>query len=168
MVELSNLPAWAPYAVTAALLVLVAWTGIVATDIGPWYRGLDKPSWQPPDWAFGPVWTTIYVCITIATGRLWNDMPATGHAAFATLVLANLALNVLWSFLFFKWRRPAWALVEVVPLWLSIFALVLFALPFDALATWLYAPYLVWVSIAAYLNLTIVRLNPRAHERVEA
>ena len=154
-----------PYAVMAALLVGVARAGIVATDIGPWYRGLAKPSWQPPDWAFPVAWTTIYVCLVIATGRLWNDMPSTGHASFAAIMGANLALNVLWSFLFFKWRRPAWALVEVVPLWLSILALVLFAVPFDAIATWLYLPYLAWVSVAAYLNLTIVRLNPDAHER---
>ena len=159
---------WVPYAVMGVLLTLVARAGIVATDIGPWYRGLDKPPWQPPDWLFGPAWTTIYVCIAIATGRLWNDMPETGHAAFATLVGANLALNALWSFLFFKWRRPAWALVEVVPLWLTCLGLVLFAWPFDALAAWLYAPYLVWVTFAARLNLEICRLNPRAHERVGA
>ena len=155
---------WAPYAITAASMVVVAAAGIFATEIGPWYHALAKPSWQPPEWVFGPVWTTIYVLVTFAVGRAWNRMPDEAHAVFLALLLLNLVLNVLWSFLFFKWRRPLWGLVEVVPLWLSVLSLVVYTAPYDVPATLALLPYLVWVGVAAYLNLTIVRLNPRAHE----
>ena len=151
---------WLPYAVTAALLVVVAAVGIWATDIGPWYRALEKPSWQPPDWAFGPVWTTIYVFITAAVGLAWNAAPESAHAGIALAVGVNFVLNMLWSVLFFKLRRPLWGLVEVVPLWLSILWMMLVIHPHHALAAWLLLPYLAWVGVAAYLNLTILRLNP--------
>ena len=152
--------AWIPYAATAALLVVVALVGIRATDIGPWYRALRKPAWQPPDWAFGPVWTTIYALTTASVGLAWNAAPAAAHPAMALAVGANFVLNALWSVLFFALRRPRWGLVEVVPLWLSVLAMMLLFHPHDALAAWLLLPYLLWVGTAAYLNLTIVRLNP--------
>ncbi len=158
---------WTPYAITAASTVVVAATGIYATEIGPWYHRLEKPSWQPPEWAFGPVWTTIYVLVTFAVGRAWNRMPDEAHAIFLVLLLANLVLNVLWSLLFFKWRRPDRAFIEVVPLWLSVLALVVYVAPHDVPAALALLPYLVWVGVAAYLNLTIVRLNPRAGPAAE-
>ena len=152
---------WYPYAATTAALVVVAAAGILATEIGPWYRALEKPSWQPPDWAFGPVWTTIYCFIVVSVGHAWNAAPAGAHGAILWAVGVNFVLNMLWSALFFKLRRPLWALVEVVPLWLSIVAMVVIFARHDTLAAWLLAPYLLWVSVAAWLNLTIVRLNPR-------
>lgn len=155
---------WTPYAATAASTVVVAGAGIYATEIGPWYQRLAKPSWQPPEWVFGPVWTTIYVLVTVAVGRSWNRMPDSAHGVFLALLLANLSFNLLWSFLFFKWRRPAWAVLEVVFLWLSVLALVVYVAPYDAFSAVLMSPYLAWVGVASYLNLTIVRLNPRAHE----
>ena len=151
---------WQPYAVTAGALVVVGGVGALATDIGPWYRDLRKPSWQPPDWAFGPVWTTIYGFIIASVGLAWNAAPDEARTTIVVVVAINFVVNTLWSLLFFKWRRPSWSLIEVVPLWLSIVWMMVVFHPHSALAAWLLTPYLAWVSVAAYLNLTIVRLNP--------
>jgi len=157
---------WEPYAVMAAVLVVVAVLGMRATEIGPWYRALVKPSWQPPDWVFGPVWTTIYVLITWSVGRVWPQLVGDQRATLIVFIAVNLALNVAWSYLFFSARRPAWSLIEVVPLWLSILALMVYIGRFDPVAGALLLPYLAWVTVAAWLNLTIVRLNPNAHALV--
>ena len=153
---------WTPYVVSGLVLVVVAVAGGLATDVGPWYRELNKPSWQPPDWLFGPMWTTIYGFIIASVGQVWNHSPSEAHAAILWVTGVNLVLNVAWSYLFFTFRRPTWALVEVVPLWLSIVAMMVVFAPYHPPAAWLLLPYLAWVSVAAYLNLTIVRLNPGA------
>jgi len=150
---------WTPFVVTALAMVVVAVSGMLATDIGQWYRNLIKPSWQPPDWLFGPAWTTIYICIIASVGMVWNRSPANLHALIIFLVVVNFLLNMLWSLLFFKMRRPDWALIEVVFLWLSVLSLIVFFKDVHALSSWLLLPYILWVSFAAYLTLTIVRLN---------
>lgn len=146
------------YAVLAA--VAVGALGGLATDIGPWYQQLKKPSWQPPDWLFGPVWTTIYALATIAGLRA--AMAAPDRAARRQIVaafFANASFNVLWSLLFFALHRPDWAFYEVGFLWVSIVVLIAVLGRHSRLAAWLIAPYLAWVSFAAYLNYTIVQLN---------
>jgi benzodiazapine receptor len=147
---------WGPILVAAIAACAVAAVGGMATQIGPWYRQLRKPSWQPPDWAFAPACT-----LTAWAGVLgWYHAP--DDATRATLIAvfaANGLLNMLWSFLFFRWRRPDWALLEVVALWLSIAVLIGTLAGLSTLGSWLLVPYLLWVSFAAYLNLTIVRLN---------
>ena len=153
---------WMPYLVMGGVMVVVAGAGILATDIGPWYRDLRKPSWQPPDWLFGPAWTTIYVFIIASVGLAWNAAPGGVHGAIVLVTGVNMLLNIAWSFLFFKFRRPPWSLVEVVPLWLSIVAMMVVFGEHHPLAAWLLTPYLAWVTFAAYLNLTIVRLNRSA------
>jgi tryptophan-rich sensory protein len=146
------------YAVGAALAVGLL--GGLATDIGPWYQQLKKPSWQPPDWLFGPVWTTIYALAVIAGLRA--AMAAPNNAARRQIVIAflvNASLNVLWSLLFFRLRRPDWALYEVGFLWLSIAVLIWVLGRHSRSAGWLLVPYLAWVAFAAFLNFTVVRLN---------
>lgn len=147
--------------VGAALAALaLAVLGGLATEIGPWYYALKKPSWQPPDWLFGPVWTTIYALATIS--GLKAAMAAPDRSARRGIVIAfaiNAALNVLWSLLFFRLHRPDWALVEVAFLWVSIVALMIVTGRYRALSAWLLLPYLLWVSFAAFLNDTIVQLN---------
>jgi len=157
---------WEPYAVTAGALIVMAVIGARATEIGPWYRALRKPTWQPPDWLFGPVWTTIYLFITWSVGRVWPELSGGERWQLIVLLGVNFALNIAWSVLFFSVRRPVWGLIEIVPLWLSIVALMAFIAPHDTVAAWMLAPYVVWVAIAAWLNLTIVRLNPDAHRLV--
>ena len=148
-------------ALCAALGVLaVAGLGGLATDLGPWYRALRQPAWQPPDAAFGPAWSLIFLLCGVAAVRVWLRTPTPRErAAWLCALAANGALNVLWSGLFFKARRPDWALAEVVLLWLSILLLVLLARRHDAVAALLLVPYLLWVVFAASLNLAVVRLN---------
>ncbi len=146
---------WAGLA-AAALAVLGGW----ATELGPWYRSLKQPGWKPPDLWFGPAWTLIYTCAAVAGVRAW--MYALTRSERARLLAAfglNSLLNLLWSWLFFRARRPDLALAEVVLLWLSIALLIWLAGRSDALAAWLLVPYLLWVTFAATLNLSVVRLN---------
>ena len=147
--------------VVIAFLVAFAVAGIggAATEIGPWYFNLIKPAWQPPDWAFGPIWTLIYITTGIASVRAWRLGDELQRSNFLLALLINCVLNVLWSVLFFKMQRPDVALIEVVVFWLSIVPLILLPLRYSPRSSLLMLPYLAWVSVAAYLNLTIVRLN---------
>lgn len=154
-------PLWKPLWIAVLGAVALSVLGGLATDIGPWYRGLAKPAWQPPDWLFGPVWTTIYALGVVAAVRAWRaPVQRPGRTALVAAFVANGIANVLWSVLFFSMRRPDWAAFEVVLLWLSIVLLMRVAGRRDRIAGWLLLPYLAWVSFAAVLNLTIVRLNP--------
>jgi tryptophan-rich sensory protein len=146
--------------VASAAALGVGALGGAFTDIGPWYFSLEKPRWQPPDWAFGPAWTFIYACVVIAAVRGWRAMEsATARRRFVGLYAVNAVLNVLWSALFFHFRRPDWALIEVTLLWASILALILHAWPRSRVAAAFLLPYIAWVSFAAVLNFTIVGLN---------
>ncbi len=151
---------------TSDIVTAVVWGVIVAgggawlTDLSPWYFALRRPSWQPPDWLFGPAWTLILTLASVTLYLVWKNAPDQ-EARLITLsaFIANGFLNLLWSPLFFKLRRPDWALMEVPFLWLSIVAMMITATPFTRYAPLLLAPYLLWVSFAVFLNLTIVRLN---------
>jgi len=149
-----------PLGVAAAVAVVVAIAGAVLTEIGPWYDALRKPAWKPPDWAFGPVWTTIFVLTVIATALAWQAAEGTGARTIIFWALAvNAVLNVAWSGIFFKLQRPDWALREVVLLWLSVIGLIV---ALGSVSTWaaiLLLPYLAWVSTASFLNLRIVQMN---------
>jgi len=144
---------------TAAALV-IALMGMLATDLSGWYQALDKPAWQPPNWLFGPVWTFIYALAALAGVSAWRGAAGGGRNRILMLFALNAFLNVLWSLLFFRMHRPDWALVEVAFLWLSVVALMIGLRPFSNRALWLLLPYLAWVSFAAALNASIVRLNP--------
>lgn len=151
---------WKSYAVITVALVLVGGIGGRATEIGPWYRNLIKPSWNPPDWAFPVAWTTIYLFIIAAVGGAWNQADPDQQRVILWVVAINLVLNTLWSVLFFAMRKPQWGLIEVIFLWLSIVAMIVCFADIRSLYAWLLAPYLAWVSVATLLNLSIVRLNP--------
>lgn len=150
-----------PHVIAAVLWALIlGGAGGILTEIGPWYRNLKKPSWQPPDWLFGPAWTVILGLAAWAAVLSWNGAAdEAGRMTIIALFAANFVCHFLWSPLFFTRKRPDWALIEVVPLWLSVLALCVMLRPFSVLATWLIVPYLAWVSFAACLNLAIVRLN---------
>jgi tryptophan-rich sensory protein len=140
--------------------VILGGAGGMLTSIGPWYRNLKKPSWQPPDWLFGPAWTLILGLAGWAFVLAWRG---TETDADRTLLLAlyavNFAFHFLWSPLFFKLRRPDWALLEVPFLWASVLAMFVLLRDWSPTASWMIAPYLAWVSFAAVLNWKIVRLN---------
>jgi len=152
--------AWAPYAVAGGIAVVTAVAGMVLTRLDDWYYALRKPSWQPPEWLFGPAWTLIFILAVVSAGMAWNaaDQPAT-RAVLLIGFSVNVVLNMAWSWLFFTRRRLDLALLEVIPLWLSIAFLILITGALVPLAGWLLAPYLCWVSFAAFLNRRIWQLN---------
>ena len=149
-----------PVVIAAGLAMVVALVGMTITDIGPWYRGLTQPGWAPPDAAYGIAWTAIYAFTAIAGVTAWVATPRWSDREWLIgLFCLNGFLNILWSYLFFRFHRPDWALVEVVALWLSVLALLLLFWRRSVPAAVLMLPYLFWVTFAGYLNMTIVRLN---------
>lgn len=151
---------WKPVLVAAAAALFVAVLGGLMTDIGPWYAGLRQPAWKPPDWAFGPVWTTIFALAAAAGVIGWRGAPSrAAREAMLALFALNGFLNVFWSLLYFRLHRPDWALYEVPFLWLSVLALMWLLARFARPAVWLLLPYLIWVGVAAALNAQTVALN---------
>ena len=153
-------PMWKPVLVAAVAAIAVASVGGLLTDIGPWYQNLRKPSWQPPDRVFGPVWTTIFVLAAVAAVSAWRaaGSPAERRRVIGLFAL-NGVLNVTWSALFFALKRPDWALAEVGLLWLAIALPMVLFWRSSKTASLCLLPYLAWVSFAAFLNFTVVRLN---------
>jgi len=150
---------WTPAVVATLAATVVAVVGARVTEIGTWYRELRKPSWQPPDWAFGPAWTTVYAFCVWSASTAWPAANPSQRVVYLIAWGVNLVANVWWSILFFRQRRPDWALREVVLLWLSIVGVMVASWPADARAAFLLVPYLLWVSFASVLNRAIVRLN---------
>ena len=149
-----------PVVVAALVALLVAIAGGAASKVGPWYDSLSKPTGTPPDWVFAPVWTLIYATCVFAAVRGWVALRSNrDRAVLVSLFFANAVLNVLWSALFFTARRPDWALAEVLTLWLSVLAIVVFLWPRERVAAFVLAPYLVWVAYAGVINLGVVQLN---------
>jgi tryptophan-rich sensory protein len=150
-----------PEIVAIVVTILVLGIGGASTKIDSWYRErLKKPTWNPPDWVFGPAWTVILGLAAWGGVRTWNatEDPAL-HTRILELYGINILLHLAWSPLFFNFRRPDWALIELPFLWLSIVALMVGLSPIEPAVTWLLMPYLLWVAFAGYLNLTIVRMN---------
>jgi translocator protein len=151
---------WKPVLTAAAVAIFIGALGGTLTDTGIWYQSLLKPSWQPPDWLFGPAWTVIFALATVSAVYAWRNSHSRGQReSVVGLFALNGFLNVLWSLLFFAWRRPDWALIEVAFLWLSILLPIIMFWRFAKPASLYLVPYLLWVSFAAFLNLTVVRLN---------
>lgn len=151
---------WKPILIAASVAIFIAVLGGTLTDTGVWYQGLRKPPWQPPDWLFGPVWTLIFALATASAVHAWRNADSRAQREWVIALFAlNGFLNVSWSTLFFALKRPDWALIEVVLLWLSILLPIIVFWCFARLASLYLVPYLLWVSFAAFLNLTVVRLN---------
>ena len=149
-----------PIIIAALAAMAVAGIGGLMTDIGPWYLGLVKPSWQPPDWLFGPAWTLIFSLAAASGVIAWRAAPNQASREWMLALFAlNAVLNVSWSLLFFKLKRPDWALMEVGFLWLSVALLIVVLGRYSRKASLLLAPYLVWIAFAAALNWATVRLN---------
>ena len=151
---------WRPIAIAAASAIFVAVLGGLMTDLGPWYANLKQPPWKPPDWAFGPIWTVIFALTALAGLKALDAAPdRRARRLILAALLLNGVLNILWSLLFFRLRRPDWALVEVGFLWASVALLIVVLGRHSRTAGVLLVPYLVWVSLAAALNAAVVRLN---------
>jgi translocator protein len=128
--------------------------------ISSWYNIINKPSFTPPGWLFGPVWIALYALMGIAAWLVWTSDSGKKWARTALIAFdVQLALNVLWSFLFFGLRNPLYGLLDIVALWLAIVATMASFYRVSKRAAWLLVPYLLWVSFALVLNLYVWRLN---------
>ena len=140
--------------------MVLAIGGAWATDIGEWYKKLQQPRWKPPDWLFGPMWTTIFICAGISFVKAFHRAPDDETIRILVILfIVNGLFNLLWSILYFRMRRPDWALIEAIGLWLSVLAILLAPRSYSPISSWLITPYLFWVSIAIFLNWTNVKLN---------
>lgn len=149
--------------------LILAWAvaalgGLASVDAGPFYAQLARPAWSPPGWLFGPVWSLLYTLMAVAAWLVWRAAPAApaGPQVGSALALygAQLAVNALWSWLFFAWQLGAWALADVLLLAALIVATMHAFRRVRPLAAWLLLPYLAWVSFAGLLTLDLWRRNP--------
>jgi benzodiazapine receptor len=156
-----NTAQWLGLACAIAVCFVAAGIGSLYTRpaIPVWYASLQKPAWNPPNWAFGPVWTLLYLMMAVAVWLVWRERGFAGARLAITLFALQLLLNAFWSIIFFGWRQPAFALVEIFFLWAAIFATMLCFWQISQPAAWLMWPYLLWVTFAGFLNLAIARLN---------
>jgi len=134
--------------------------GAVTTPkIGTWYATLAKPSWNPPNWIFAPVWSALYFCMAVAAWLVWRQGGFPSAKVPLTLFAVQLALNVLWSCIFFGLEKSGLAFGEVLLLWTAIAATMVLFWQRSMIAGLLFVPYVAWVSFASFLNFTIWRLN---------
>ena len=133
--------------------------GGVVFPPGPWYALLQKPSWTPPGWIFGPVWTALYVLMALAAWLVWSRAGFAGARVALGLFLLQLVLNAAWSWLFFGLHRPGLALADIVALWILLLATLVVFWRRRPLAGALLVPYLLWVSLASALNWELWRMN---------
>ena len=141
-----------------ALTFCAAATGTFVST-GGWYEELMKPSWNPPSWVFGPVWTLLYAMMAVAAWLVWQRGGWKAQRVPLTLYLVQWALNALWTPLFFGLHRPGLAFIEIVALVLAVMATLAAFWRVKLLAGLLLVPYAAWVGFAAALNFAIWRLN---------
>ncbi|MEO5593109.1 MAG: TspO/MBR family protein [Chitinophagaceae bacterium] len=153
---------------TAKLIIsIVLTTGIgllggifTAPEIQTWFLHLNKPLWNPPNWLFAPVWTSLYLLMGIAFYLIWKAKAGIDTKRWAIIIfIAQFALNFMWSYIFFKEHQMGWAFVEIVVLWIAIFCTIIAFSRINTTAAWLLVPYISWVSFAAILNYTIWQMN---------
>ena len=149
-------------AASVALTIVAAVVGgiITASPVQTWYQTIQKPSWNPPNWLFGPAWTILYLLMAVALWRVWRLGWGEGGVRLAVILfLVQLVLNVLWSLVFFGLRQPGWAVLEIAVLWGFILATLITFYRLERLAGLLLIPYLAWVTFAGILNGVVWQLN---------
>jgi translocator protein len=142
------------------LCFLTAWIGSRFSP-GEWYAHLQKPSWTPPGYIFGPVWSILYVSMGIAAWLVWKRAGFSGASLALTLFVVQLILNGMWSWIFFGMQGPGLAFAEILVLWSTVLATTIAFWRLSTTAGMLFLPYLAWVSFAAFLNFSIWQLNKR-------
>jgi tryptophan-rich sensory protein len=140
--------------------VAAAVGAIASVEAKAFYGQLELPSWAPPSALFGPVWTALYAMMGVAAWLVWNAGGFASNRRALTLFVLQLAVNALWSWLFFYWHRGAWAFADIVLLWVLIVGTLISFWRVRALAGALLVPYLLWVSFASALNYSVWKLNP--------
>lgn len=148
------------------LLVFIAITALAAA-LGAWgsanaptfYQALTLPSWAPPAWLFGPVWTLLYLLMAVAAWLVWRAQHPSTQSALV-LYFAQLVFNALWSWCFFGWQQGGLALAVIAVLWVLLVLTIRAFWRIKPLAGALLLPYIAWVSFAAVLNAVVWQLNP--------
>ncbi|MCX6953850.1 MAG: tryptophan-rich sensory protein [Verrucomicrobia bacterium] len=153
--QIAGLLGWLTLALVASAIGAVA-----SIRAAAFYQELARPSWAPPGQVFGPVWTALYLMMGVASWLVWGERAALSRRALA-LYGVQLAVNALWSWLFFAWHQGLWAFVDIVVLWLLIVATVAAFWRIRPLAGALLLPYLLWVTFASFLAFTVWQLNPK-------
>ncbi|MFH1430669.1 MAG: TspO/MBR family protein [Candidatus Uhrbacteria bacterium] len=147
-------------AIVVAQLAGIVGALFTTPSIASWYAELERPALSPPNWVFGPVWTTLFLLMGVAAFLVWRRGLGRRDVRLALGVfLLQLVLNTFWSVLFFGLHMPGAALIEIVVLWVAICATIGMFLRVSRPAAYLLSPYIVWVSFAAYLNYAIWTLN---------
>ena len=132
---------------------------LTINEIPGWYAALQKPSFNPPNWLFGPVWTALYIMMGVAFYLVWRNPPSAGRKKALSAFLVQFALNCAWTPVFFSLHQLGAALVVIVLMWLAILRTIFLFAPFSKTASWLLVPYISWVSFATLLNAAIWWLN---------
>lgn len=131
-----------------------------ANSIAGWYATLQKPSFNPPNWIFGPVWTILYIMMGIALFVIWKSEAEPVLKKQALILFAiQLAVNFCWSLLFFYCESPGWALLDIIVMWVLILMTIFSFAKISSFAAWMLVPYISWVSFAMLLNFAIWKLN---------
>ena len=131
-----------------------------SSSVQGWFATINKPSFNPPNWLFAPVWTALYILMGIAFYLVWKSEPASVVKKTAiTLYIIQLAFNFCWSFIFFYMHQPGWALVDIVLMWIFILLTIVWFGKITPAAAWLLVPYICWVSFATVLNFAVWKLN---------
>ena len=131
-----------------------------SSGVNGWFAVANKPWFNPPNWIFAPVWTTLYILMGIALFLVWRSNAEKNIKQAAIMLFAvQLTLNFFWSIIFFKLQQPGWAFAEIIFMWLMILLTILWFGKISPAAAWLLVPYISWVSFAAILNYSIWHLN---------
>jgi benzodiazapine receptor len=141
-------------------LSIGAFAGMFTSEAIPgWYATLNRPSFNPPNWLFGPVWTTLYILMGISFYMIWKQEKSKERDLALLFFLIQLALNFAWSFIFFYFNKIGFAFAEIVLLWLSIVLMMIRFYKIKPITAYINIPYLLWVSFASMLNLAFYLLN---------
>lgn len=124
-----------------------------------WYASLNRPSFSPPNWVFGPVWTSLYILLGISFFLIWKESSSPKRNLAIKIFAIQMLLNFAWSFIFFYFNMIGIALIEIILLWFSIVAMIYLFYKIKPLAAYLNIPYLLWVSFASILNVGYYFLN---------
>ncbi len=148
-------------AVAVGAVIATSVLGQIAAfpNLAPWYSGLAKPAFNPPNWIFGPVWTALYALMAFASWRILRLSPSRVRIRALSLYAAMLVLNAAWSWMFFAARSPGLGLINILPQLALILATLDAFRRLDRLAGWILLPLAGWVAFASVLNLAIWRLN---------
>jgi len=141
-------------------LSIGAFAGMFTSEAIPgWYATLNRPSFNPPNWLFGPVWTTLYLLMGISFYMIWKQEKSKERDLALLFFFIQLALNFAWSFIFFYFNKIGFAFAEIVLLWLSIVLMMIRFYKIKPITAYINIPYLLWVSFASMLNLSYYLLN---------